>query len=149
MRRRSVLAAAATAAAAGTLAVVAGSTGSTAIVPTAATATAATALDPSVAPGGNFNLSVWELQLPTGSPGSPTTILPSQLKGASGYQNPAYFWTDKNDGSMTFWDPESGVTTANSNYPRSELREMNSDGTAANWALSGDSALSAELRVVS
>ena len=31
-------------------------------------------LNPNVAPGGNFNLSVWELQLPIGSPGSPTTI---------------------------------------------------------------------------
>ncbi|HEY0537511.1 MAG TPA: polysaccharide lyase family 7 protein [Actinoallomurus sp.] len=106
-------------------------------------------LDPSVAPGGNFNLSVWELQLPIGSPGSPTTIPPSQLKGASGYTNPAYFWTDKNDGSMTFWDPESGVTTPNSNYARSELREMNSSGSAADWSLSGTHKLSATLRIVS
>ncbi len=138
MRRRSVIATAATAAVAGTL----GLLGST-------SATAASALNPGVSPGGNFNLSVWELQLPIGSPGSPTTILPAQLKGANGYQNPSYFWTDKNDGSMTFWDPESGVTTPNSSYPRTELREMNSNGTAANWALSGDSTLSAELRVVS
>jgi hypothetical protein len=138
MRRRSVIATAATAAVVGTLGVI----GST-------SATAATALNPGVAPGGNFNLSAWELQLPIGSPGSPTTILPSQLEGANGYQNPAYFWTDKNDGSMTFWDPESGVTTPNSSYPRTELREMNSNGTAANWALSGNSTLSAELRVVS
>lgn len=145
MRRRSVLAAAATTAAAGTLAIAVSSTGSTAITPTAATATAATALDPSVAPGGNFNLSVWELQLPIGSPGSPTTILPSQLEGASGYTNPAYFWTDKNDGSMTFWDPEDGVTTANSSYPRSELREMTSTGAAANWLPTGTNTLSATL----
>ena len=34
-------------------------------------ASAAAALDPAVAPGGNFNLSVWQLQLPTGSPGRP------------------------------------------------------------------------------
>jgi hypothetical protein len=133
-----VIAAAAAAAMAGTLCV-AGSTG----------AMAASALNPGVAPGGNFNLSVWELQLPIGSPGSPTTILPSQLEGPNGYTNPSYFWTDKNDGSMTFWDPESGVTTPNSNYPRTELREMNSNGSAANWSLSGDSTLSAELRVVS
>jgi hypothetical protein len=106
-------------------------------------------LDPSVAPGGNFNLSVWELQLPIGSPGSPTTIPPSQLKGASGYTNPAYFWTDKNHGSMTFWDPESGVTTPNSNYARSELREINSSGSAADWSLSGTHKLSATLRIVS
>jgi hypothetical protein len=132
-----VIAIAATAAIVGTLGLVGSS------------ARGATALDPGVAPGGNFNLSAWELQLPIGSPGSPTTILPSQLKGASGYQNPAYFWTDKTDGSMTFWDPESGVTTPNSDYPRSELREMNSNGSAANWSLSGNSTLSAELRVVS
>jgi hypothetical protein len=109
----------------------------------------AAALNPSVSPGGNFNLSIWSLQLPIGSPGSPTTIPPSQLKGAGGYTNPAYFWTDKNDGSMTFWDPESGVTTPNSSYPRSELREMNSNGSAADWTLSGNHTLSAELRVVS
>jgi Alginate lyase len=106
-------------------------------------------LDPGVSPGGNFNLSVWELQLPVGSPGSPTTISPSELEGASGYSNPAYFWSDKTDGSMTFWDPESGVTTPNSSYARSELREMNSDGSAADWALSGTHTLSATLRVVS
>lgn len=109
----------------------------------------AAALDPSLPPGGNFDLSVWELQLPTGSPGSPTTIPPSRLKGPSGYTNPAYFWTDKNDGSMTFWDPESGVTTPNSGYPRTELREMNADGSAADWPLSGTHRLSARLRIVS
>jgi hypothetical protein len=114
-----------------------------------ATGLSAASLNPTVAPGGNFNLSVWELQLPIGSPGSPTTIPPSQLKGASGYTNPAYFWTDKNDGSMTFWDPESGVTTPNSNYARSELREMNANGTAADWSLSGTHKLSATLRIVS
>jgi hypothetical protein len=113
------------------------------------TGLSAAGLDPTVAPGGNFNLSVWALQLPIGSPGSPTTIPPSQLKGASGYTNPAYFWTDKNDGSMTFWDPESGVTTPNSNYARSELREMNANGSAADWSLSGTHKLSATLRIVS
>jgi hypothetical protein len=111
------------------------------------TASAAT-LHTDVAPGGNFDLSGWELQLPIGSPGAPTTIPSSQLVGASGYTNPAYFWTDKNDGSMTFWDPESGVTTPNSSYPRSELREMNSNGSAADWALAGSHKLSATLRIV-
>jgi hypothetical protein len=102
-----------------------------------------------VAPGGNFNLSVWELQLPIGSPGSPTTILPAQLKGATGYTNPSYFWTDKNDGSMTFWDPEAGVTTPNSNFARTELREMNANGSAADWTIAGTHRLSATLRIVS
>jgi hypothetical protein len=105
-------------------------------------ASAAT-LDPSVAPGGNFNLSIWQLQLPTGSPGKPDTIPSSQLKGAGGYSNPAYFWTDKNDGSMTFWAPEKGVTTPNSNYARSELREN------GEWTLAGNHTLSAQLRIPS
>jgi hypothetical protein len=112
-------------------------------------AASAATLRTDVAPGGNFDLSGWALQLPIGSPGSPTTIPPSQLKGANGYTNPAYFWTDKNDGSMTFWDPESGVTTPNSNFPRTELREMNANGSAADWSLSGTHRLSARLRIVS
>src|SRR3954453_5891150 len=104
-------------------------------------ASAAT-LDPTLPPGGNFNLGIWQLQLPTGSPGSPTTIPSSQLKGANGYTNPTYFFTDKDDGSMTFFAPENGVTTPNSNFARTELRE-NGD-----WALSGNHTLSARLRIV-
>ncbi|MGO8994146.1 MAG: polysaccharide lyase family 7 protein [Polyangiaceae bacterium] len=103
-------------------------------------------LNPSVAPGGNFDLSVWELQEPVGSPGAPTTILPAQLEGPSGYHD-TYFFTDPTDGSMSFWDPENGVTTANSNYPRSELREMTPAGAAANWPSSGTNTLSATLKV--
>ena len=48
---------------------------------------------------------------------------------------------------MTFWDPENGVTTANSSYPRTELREMNADGSEANWPVSGTNTLSATLAV--
>jgi hypothetical protein len=55
---------------------------------------AAAALNPNCAPGGNFDLSVWELQLPIGSKGSPTTIPSSSLEGCSGYQNPLYFFTE-------------------------------------------------------
>ncbi|MFF2526588.1 polysaccharide lyase family 7 protein [Streptomyces liangshanensis] len=110
--------------------------------------TSASAANPAVAPGGNFNLSVWQLQEPVGSPGSPTTISSSRLQGANGYQD-SYFYTDTRDGAMTFWAPEKGVTTPNSNYARSELREMNSNGSAADWSLSGSHKLSATLRVVS
>jgi hypothetical protein len=106
------------------------------------------AADPNVAPGGNFDLSVWQLQEPVGSPGSPTTISSARLQGANGYQD-AYFYTDTRDGAMTFWAPEKGVTTPNSNYARSELREMNRSGSAANWSLGGSHRLSATLRVVS
>jgi hypothetical protein len=105
----------------------------------------ASGLNPNVAPGGNFDLGVWQLQLPVGSPGSPTTISSSRLQGANGYQD-GYFFTDKTDGSMTFWAPEKGVTTPNSNYARSELREMNRSGSAADWQLSGSHRLTATLR---
>ena len=104
-----------------------------------------TGLNPKLAPGGNFDLSVWELQEPYGSPGSPTTYIPSQLEGAGGHES-AYFFTDPTDGSMSFWDPENGVTTPDSHYPRSELREMTPSGAAANWTSSGTNTLSATLK---
>ncbi|MFF9408600.1 polysaccharide lyase family 7 protein [Streptomyces anandii] len=134
MTRSQLLATATVACLAGTLAVL--GTGS------------AGAADPNVAPGGNFDLSTWQLQEPVGSPGSPTTIPSSRLRGAHGYQD-AYFYTDTRDGAMTFWAPEKGVTTPNSHYARSELRETNRDGSPANWALGGSHRLSATLRVVS
>jgi Alginate lyase len=102
-------------------------------------------LDPNIAPGGNFDLSVWELQEPVGSPGSPTTIAPAQLQGPTGFHD-AYFFTDPTDGAMSFWDPENGVTTANSTYPRSELREMTTSGAAADWPATGTNTLSATLK---
>lgn len=105
-------------------------------------------LNTGVAPGGNFDLGVWELQEPVGSPGSPTTISSSRLQGAGGYQD-TYFFTDGSDGAMTFWAPEKGVTTPNSNYARSELREMNRSGSAADWSLAGSHRMDATLRVVS
>lgn len=64
-------------------------------------AAAAAALDPGVAPGGNFTLNHWELQLPTGTTGKTTTISPSRLIGANGYQD-KYFYTDAKDGAMSF-----------------------------------------------
>ncbi len=49
-----------------------------------------------------------------GSAGSPTTVSPAAL--VAGFHD-SYFFTDPDDGAMTFWDPESGVTTADSSYP--------------------------------
>ncbi|OBT40793.1 hypothetical protein VE00_08935 [Pseudogymnoascus sp. WSF 3629] len=90
------------------------------------------ALNPSCAPGGNFDFSTWELQLPIGSPGSPTTISESALEGCSGYQDPGhdYFFTESGDGAMVMKVPGSPsssgcVTTPNTKYCRTELREEN------------------------
>jgi hypothetical protein len=106
-------------------------------------AAADTSLDPTVAPGGNFDLSTWELQLPTGTDGATDTIPPSELEGPDGYQS-QYFYTDSDDGSMVFWDPENGATLG-SKYPRTELREMDSSGNPAEWAIPGTHVLSATL----
>lgn len=98
-----------------------------------------------VAPGANFDLSIWELQEPVGDAGAPATVGSAALQ--AGYED-AYFFTDPNDGAMTFWDPENGVATASSKYPRSELRELNADGSPANWPLSGTHVLAASIAVV-
>lgn len=102
-------------------------------------------LNPSVPPGSNFDLSIWQLQLPSGTTDNPDQKSPAQLE--AGFTN-QYFYTDTGDGSMTFWCPENGVHTMNSNYARSELREMNADGSAANWGLSGTHTLNNTLKVV-
>lgn len=97
---------------------------------------------PGQPPGCNFDLSHWELQLPTGSTNNTTTIPPSQLEGPNGYQD-KYFYT-ASDGSMTFWDPENGVTLG-SKFPRTELREMASDTVPAEWNVTGNNTISATL----
>lgn len=100
---------------------------------------AASALDPSCAPGGNFDLSKWSLQLPIGNPGSPTTIPASQLQGCSGYQDPGhhYFFTESGDGALVMKVPGAPsntgcVTTPNSQHCRTELRESNPSSWSPN-----------------
>jgi hypothetical protein len=104
-------------------------------------------LNKTVAPGGNFDLSLWELQEPIGAVDNPTTILPSQLTGSNGFQD-MYFFTDQTTGAMDFFDPSTNcVTTGNSLYCRSELREMTAGGAEASWPISGTNTLSATLAV--
>jgi alginate lyase len=101
-------------------------------------------LSVSEAPGKNFDLSYWNLQLPIGSEGDPEQISSKDLM--KGYSS-KYFYTDSTDGSMTFYDPEDGVTTAHSDYPRSELCELDADGKVANWSpKSGNHEMSATVR---
>ncbi|KAL2011968.1 hypothetical protein VTN00DRAFT_4686 [Thermoascus crustaceus] len=86
------------------------------------------ALNPGCAPGGNFDMSKWNLQLPVGSPGSPTTITASRLQSCSGYQD-QFFFTEAGDGALVMTVPGSSsssgcVTTPNSLHCRTELREI-------------------------
>jgi len=102
------------------------------------------ALSASEPPGKNFNLSVWELQLPIGSTDDPTTISNTELE--QGFTD-AYFLTNS-DGSMAFKDPGSNcVTTSGSLHCRSELHEVNTDGSIINWSPSGTNILSATVKV--
>ncbi|SDB47907.1 Alginate lyase [Pseudomonas sp. NFACC23-1] len=88
-----------------------------------------------------IDLSTWNLSIPEGSP--PATIETSQL--VQGFQDP-YFHSDS--GTVFFWAPVTGSTTANAIYPRSELRETYSNGTLRNWLYSeADNKLAATLTV--
>ncbi|SFM11290.1 polysaccharide lyase family 7 protein [Pseudomonas sp. NFACC46-3] len=88
-----------------------------------------------------IDLSTWNLSIPEGSP--PATIETSQL--VQGFQAP-YFHSDS--GTVFFWAPVTGSTTANAIYPRSELRETYSDGTLRNWLYpAADNKLAATLAV--
>ena len=92
----------------------------------------ANALDPACAPGGNFDLSIWNLQLPTGSTGKPDSIPAAQLAGCAGYKDTSAFFTEKGDGALVMKVPGSPsstgcVTTKNSLHCRTELREIKPD----------------------
>ncbi len=91
------------------------------------------------APGQNFNLAPFTLQLPTGSADHPDMISGSQL---TTYTASPYFYTNSSDGSMVMADPKKGWTTSGSLHPRVELREN------AIWKTSGTNTLSATVKVV-
>ncbi|KAL6406733.1 alginate lyase [Ilyonectria robusta] len=90
------------------------------------------ALDSSCAPGGNFDLSKWRLQMPTGSQRSPDTISSSELQGCSGFKDSEYFYTNEADGALVMKvpggpDTSDCVTTPNSKHCRTEFREDDPD----------------------
>jgi hypothetical protein len=97
------------------------------------------ALGPSVDAAGQdagpppaIDYSIWQLQLPTGSGTSPTTVPGSML---ATFSNIYFYRAD--DGGQVFMDPATGVTTQNSTRCRTEFRESNPNGGAANWSPSG------------
>jgi len=84
--------------------------------------THALALDPSKAPGQNFNLSNFQLQAWPCSSGSDTVVSQPQL---ATYQNTKFFYTGS-DGSMVMWCPDQGgcTTGTNTTHQRTELRDL-------------------------
>ena len=99
------------------------------------------ALDPSVPPSSNFNLSQWTLTipLPLGGRGNAINIGQTTLNGIpsqnNGYSNPIYFFTDTTTGAMNFVVPLNGSTTPNSDFSRCELTEI-LPGATPTWRLS-------------
>ncbi len=113
----------------------------------------AAALDSACAPGGNFDLSPWSLQLPTGSKGSIDVVKSQDLQGCNGYSGPTFF-TDKSSGEMVLTAPGNPditgcATTSGSSHCRTELREVNrSDGKNAKWSPAGTNTLTVSMRVI-
>lgn len=84
-------------------------------------------------PSGVINLTDWKLTLPAGDDDDePDEINQPKL---SSFQDPRYFHIDQATGGVVFRAPVGGATTANSSYPRSELREMANGGKSeASWS---------------
>lgn len=85
-------------------------------------------LDTTCAPGGNFDLAPFNLQLPTGADHKPDQIKGDKLVGCEGHSDIEHFFTSPDDGALVFkvpGSPESTgcVTTKNSKHCRTELRE--------------------------
>ena len=74
-------------------------------------------LDPTVPPSGNFDLSYWKLTRPNGTERDEDALI-------NGYYKEGEFYTDTISGAMVFWCPNNGSTTPNTNFSRTELREM-------------------------
>jgi Alginate lyase len=80
-------------------------------------------------PGQLIDPHDWYLTLPTGKKGSPDTIDGSKL---ATYHS-EFFDLNAQRNGIVFHAGTDGVTTKNSHYPRSELREMNG-GEKASWS---------------
>ena len=80
-------------------------------------------------PADVLDLTNWYLTLPTGQPGDPDTVEQPEL---ARYNSTWFRLNDARDG-VVFTADAGGVTTKNSTYPRSELREMKGQEKAS-WS---------------
>ena len=80
-------------------------------------------------PGEVLDLADWYLTLPTGKAGDPDTV----EQPALGKLTNEFFKVDGSGDGIVFSARGDGVTTKNSHFPRSELREMNGSAKAA-WS---------------
>jgi hypothetical protein len=85
---------------------------------------------------GYLQENVWELQLPSGYGNTIDTVGPDSL---ADYSDDYYYTAD--DGGQIFMDPQTGITSSGSKHPRTELRELDSDGNHVAWSASGTNTL--------
>ncbi|KAJ3095485.1 hypothetical protein HK100_005804 [Physocladia obscura] len=96
-------------------------------------------------PGKILNLSAWELQLPiAGNMSRVAIITPPALNSVS---NQFFQPAPAGLSAVDFYTPVTGVTTSDSLNPRTELRQLNQDGSLAFWSYQGSYALQVILTV--
>ncbi|KAJ3119390.1 hypothetical protein HK100_000336 [Physocladia obscura] len=100
-----------------------------------------------------LSLATWELQLPiAGSSGGVTVIAPPELDTSS---NQFFHAANASVTSgipsaanaVDFYTPPNGVTTPGTQSPRTELRQLNADGSLAAWSYKGSYAMQVKLAV--
>lgn len=94
----------------------------------------------------SIDLDFWKVTLPVNELGQTSGVGDAvELEMLEGIAIPPYF--DVQPDSITFMAPTDGARTSGSNYPRSELREMDGAGNRYEWLASDGGLLSATLRV--
>jgi hypothetical protein len=104
--------------------------------------------DDGSAPASRIDLSNWILTLPVDSTGSTVgqadTVQADEL--LAGYSSEWFHGTT--DGGVAFWAPVNGAKTPNSQYARSELREvLDPEDPSVNWRTTDTATMSASLAV--
>lgn len=87
-------------------------------------------------PSDVLDFTTWKVQIPVLNDAGTSVKEISQEQLKSGYSD-EYIYLDT-DGGVVFWCPVGSPTTANSNYPRTELRELIDGKTSSvNWGWDG------------
>lgn len=101
----------------------------------------------------DIDFSHWKITLPVdiNNDGKPDEYQPSSLINY-GYQSidelKMFMYDDISDTSIVFYTYPAGATTANSSYPRTELREQMTPGNNYdNWMLKDGATMTGELKV--
>ncbi|MBP9668083.1 polysaccharide lyase family 7 protein [Candidatus Saccharibacteria bacterium] len=96
-----------------------------------------------------LNLTSWKITMPFDGSDSGTTADEVKQPALATYKDPNYFFVSPAGNSVIFKAHAGGATTGGSDYARSELREMTSNGsTEAGWSsASGKHTLTIDQRI--